>query len=110
MSYNFRDHPTPTLHCEIDSTGCVILSEGNPQGDLLTESYSGSSVQVTVAPPRGWSLQSINWGNGTGGVLTVPAPGIEESHNFNFTVAQNGTSLSANGVFKVKKTSNGTGG
>jgi hypothetical protein len=101
--YNFHDEPTPSLPSAIDSTGKVTLLDGLEQGDELSASFSASSVQVSIQPPSGWSLQSVNWSNGTTGVLSVPPPGEEVSHRFNFTLAQNGTSLTGTGKFKVKK-------
>jgi hypothetical protein len=86
------------------------LTQGPDQGDELTASFTGSSIKVSITPPRGWSVQSVRWSNGTTGVLTVPAPGVEESHRFDFTLAQNGTALTCTGKFKVKKTGSPSGG
>jgi hypothetical protein len=109
--YNFRDEPLPTLPSTIDAaSGVATLVQGPEQGDLLTDSFKAGSVQVSIQPPTGWSLQSVNWSNGTSGVLSVPAPGIEEFHRFDFTLAQNGTSLSGTGKFKVKKATGGSSG
>lgn len=108
--YNFRDEPSPSLPSTIDSTGSATLTQGLDQGDLLSESFPGGSVQVSIQPPSGWSLQSVSWSNGTGGVLSVPPPGVEESHRFDFTLAQDGTSLTCTGKFKVKKATGGSSG
>lgn len=109
--YNFRDEPTPSLQSTIDATtGTVTLTQGLDQGDLLSAGFTASSIQVSIKPPSGWSLQSVQWSNGSSGVLSVPAPGVEESHRFDFTLAQNGTSLTCAGKFKVKKTTGGTSG
>ncbi len=107
--YNFRDDPSPALQCTIDATGSAMLTQGPDQGDELSSGFTGSSIQVSIKPPSGWSLQSVRWSNGSTGVLGVPAPGVEESHRFDFTLAQNGTALTCTGKFKVKKTT-GTGG
>lgn len=107
--YNYTDEPSPSLQSTIDASGALTLTQGLDQGDLLTAAFSGGSVQVSIKPPTGWSLQSVNWSNGTSGVLSVPQPGVEESHRFDFTLAQNGTSLSCAGKFKVKKATGGTG-
>lgn len=108
--YNFRDEPSPSLASTIDATGSATLLQGPEQGNLLSESFTGGSVLVSIQPPTGWSLQSVDWSNGTGGILSVPAPGVEESHRFNFTLAQNGTSLTGTGKFKVKKSTGGSTG
>jgi hypothetical protein len=107
--YNYRDEPTPSLQSTFDATGALTLTQGLEQGDLITDAFSGGSVQVSIAPPSGWSLQSVNWSNGTSGILSVPPPGVEVSHRFDFTLAQNGTSLSCAGKFKVKKATGGGG-
>ena len=108
--YNYRDEPTPSLQSTFDASGALTLTNGLDQGDLLTEAFSAGSVQVSITPPSGWSLQSVNWSNGTSGVLSVPPAGVEESHRFDFTLAQNGTSHTCAGKFKVKKaTGGGTG-
>ncbi len=109
--YNYRDEPSPSLQSTIDpASGALTLTQGLDQGNLLTEAFSAGSVNVSIQPPTGWSLQTVNWSNGTGGVLSVPPPGVEESHRFDFTLAQNGTSLSCAGKFKVKKATGGGGG
>ncbi len=109
--YNYRDEPSPSLQAVIDANGAVTLAQGLDQGDLLTAAFSDPAVQVSIQPPTGWSLQSVTWSNrSTGGVLSVPAPGQEESHQFDFTLAQNGTALTCKGgKFKVKKATGGTG-
>lgn len=108
--YNFRDEPSPSLQSTIDATGSATLTQGLDQGDELTSGFSGSSIKVSINPPTGWSLQSVQWSNGSGGVLSVPAPGVEEAHRFDFTLAQNGTALTCTGKFKVKKAGTGTSG
>lgn len=103
MRYNFHNEPSPSLYTEIDPNGTVQLTDGLTQGDLLTERFSGSNVQVSIVPPRGWSLDTVVWSDGSGGLFSVPAPGSEQSSTFSFTVSQDGTSLTGNGSFKVKK-------
>ncbi|MFO7564540.1 MAG: hypothetical protein R6X02_17985 [Enhygromyxa sp.] len=110
MTYNFTDEPTPVLHSQVDSTGTLTLVNGTPQGDLITDEFSGESVTVYIAPPRGWSLDSVDWPNGGNGTFPIPEPDVEETHPFNFTVkSKDGTNLSSNGHFKIKKQSNGGG-
>lgn len=98
---------------DIDIDVEVLNREHSPAVDDVILDYwlqaldGRASVQVSIQPPRGWSLQSVNWSNGTGGVLTVPEPGVEESHRFDFQIAQNGTTLSCAGKFKVKKAGGG---
>jgi hypothetical protein len=109
--YNFRDEPSPSLLSTVDTaSGIATLIQGSEQGDFLSESFTGGSVSVSIQPPTGWSLQSVNWSNGTPGVLSVPPPGVEESHRFDFTLAQNGTSLTGTGKFKIKKATGGSSG
>lgn len=108
MTYNFFDDPSPAMRALITSTGGVSLQHGTPQGDLITNEFSGSSVSVSIIPPRGWSLVSVIWnGGGSGGTFSVPAEGVEETHSFIYTVAQNGTSLTDSGAFKIKNQGNG---
>jgi hypothetical protein len=107
MTYNFRDDPTPAMPTEINVTGGVILASGTPQGDLITENFTGSSVSVSIIPPRGWALDSVVWSGGGGGTFSIPAQGVEETHSFTYTVSQNGTSLTNGGDFKIKNQGNG---
>jgi hypothetical protein len=107
MTYNFRDDPTPSLPTMIAMTGGVVLQQGSPQGDLITEEFGGDNISVSIVPPRGWSLDAVVWPNGGSGTFSVPDPGVEEVHPFNFTVSQDGQSLSNAGQFKIKKQSDG---
>lgn len=103
MTYNFRDDPSPTLPSVIDPTGGVALEDGSPQGDLLTSSFGGSQVSVSIEPPSGWSLDSVIWDSGGSGTFDVPPAGTEEAHDFTYTVSQNGSSKQGQGTFKLKK-------
>ena len=109
MTYNFRDNPAPSMAATINPTGGVSLAEGSPQGDLITEAFSGSSVSVSIVPPQGWSLDGVAWSGGGSGTFSVPALGQEETHSFTYTVSQNGTSLTDGGDFKIKNQGNGGG-
>lgn len=109
MTYNFKDEANPSMPTEIDATGGVILQAGSPQGDLITDAFSGSTISVSIVPPSGWSLDSVVWPNGGNGTFTVPAPGVEETHPFTYTVSQRGQSQSSSGYFKIKKQSDGSG-
>jgi FtsP/CotA-like multicopper oxidase with cupredoxin domain len=103
MTYNFNDAAAPSLSTTIlAATGNVDLVNGSPQGDYITSAYTGSTVTVTIVPPSGWTLTSVSWSSGSN-TLTVPNPGVEETHSFNYTVTQNGSSKSNGGVFKIKK-------
>ncbi|HLT35252.1 MAG TPA: hypothetical protein VK034_03180 [Enhygromyxa sp.] len=110
MTYIFTDDPAPVLTTRVDSTGTLSLINGTPQGDLITEAFSGGSVSVSIAPPRGWQLVSVVWSEGGNGTFSIPEPDVEETHPFLYTVAQNGTNLTGSGHFKIKKQSNGGGG
>ena len=107
LTYNFLDEPTPILETTIDASGSISLTDGAVQGDLITSSFSGGSVSVSIAPPAGWSLDSVTWAGGGSGTISVPDEGTETTHPFSYTVSQNGTSLSSDGNFKVKKQSDG---
>ncbi len=107
MTYNFRDEPAPAMAAEIDSAGGLSLRGGSPQGNLITEAFTGSDISVSIVPPRGWSLDSVVWPNGGGGTLTVPAAGQEETHPFTYTVSLDGTSLTDSGQFKIKNSGSG---
>ena len=109
MTYNFRDDPSPSMPIQIDATGALSLADGTPQGDLLTDAFSGTSVAVSVVPPRGWSLDSVDWPNGGRGTFSVPGPGVEEIHAFTYTVSQGGQSMSGSAQFKIKKQGDGGG-
>ena len=109
MTYNFTDHPAPVLPSHVDSTGNLILVNGTPQGDLITDNFTGSSVSVTIVPPRGWNLDSVIWTEGGSGTFSIPEPDVEETHPFVYAVSQNGTSKTGAGHFKIKKQSNGGG-
>ena len=108
MTYNFQDEPAPELATEIDPTGSVTLVDGSPQGDLITDRYSETSVSVSIVPPRGWTLDSVVWVGGGSGTFNVPPEGVEETHQFSYTVSQNGTSLTDDGNhFKIKNIGDG---
>lgn len=109
MTYNFTDDPAPVLPSDVDSTGTLILVDGTPQGDLITDRFTGSTVSVSIAPPRGWSLDSVTWTEGGSGTFSIPEPDVEESHPFVYAVSQNGTSKTGGGHFKIKKQGNGGG-
>ncbi len=110
MTYNFRNDPSPVMPAAIDPAGGgVYLEDGSPQGDLITDQFTGDSVTVSITPPRGWSLDSLVWSGGANGIFPIPASGQEETHSFTYTVSQNGTSLTDSGDFKIKKQSNGGG-
>ena len=108
MTYNFTDEPTPVLSSRVVS-GVLSLVDGTPQGDLITEAFSGNNVSISITPPRGWQLDSVVWTEGGNGTFSIPEPDVEETHPFNFTVSKSGTSLTSNGHFKIKKQSNGSG-
>jgi hypothetical protein len=112
MTYNFRDEPAPVLASQIDSTGTLNLAEGTPQGDLITDNFTGSSVSVSIRPPRGWSLDEVVWASGGSGTFPIPEPDVEEIHQFSYRVSRDGVAMSDNGHFKIKKQGNGgsTGG
>jgi hypothetical protein len=105
MTYNFNDVAAPSLPTFIPAgSDAVELVDGSPQGDLLSSSYSGTSVFVTIAPPSGWTVTAVSWSNGSSGTLVVPAPGIEVTYTFNYTISQTGQASKSNGgVFKIKK-------
>jgi hypothetical protein len=103
MTYNFTDAPTPSLPTAImPATNNVELVAGSPQGDYITAAYGGSTVTVTIVPPSGWTLTTVTWSGGSN-ILTVPRPGVEDSHDFSYTVTQGGTSKTNGGVFKIKR-------
>lgn len=103
MTYNFTDAANPTLPTTIvPASGDVDLVDGSPQGDYITTAFAGTTVTVTIVPPSGWTLTSVNWSRGNG-TFTVPAPGIELSCDFNYTISQSGGSKTNGGVFKIKK-------
>ena len=104
MTYNFTDNPSPVLDSIIDpATGMVALTDGALQGDLITESFAGNSVSISITPPDGWSLDSVVWTTGGTGTFGIPASGQVDSHDFTCTVSQNGSTLSTSGSFKIKK-------
>jgi hypothetical protein len=109
MTYVFTDDPAPVLPSSVGVTGNLSLVNGTPQVDVITNSFSGNTVSVTIQPPRGWSLDSVVWSEGGSGTFSVPAPGVEDTHPFTYTVSQNGTSLTDNGHFKIKKQGDGGG-
>lgn len=109
MTYNFQDEPTPRLPSQIDTSGGVTLQNGTPQGNLITTAFPGRNVSISVLPPRGWALDSVVWPNGGGGTFSIPAPGVEETHPFIYTVSQSGQSLTGSGHFKIKKQGDGGG-
>lgn len=107
MTYNFTDEPAPVLPSAFDAAGALHLVDGTPQGDLITEAFTGSSVSVTIAPPRGWQLDSVAWSGGGSGIFPIPQPDVEETHPFTYTVSNGSTSLTDQGTFKIKKQGNG---
>lgn len=103
MSYNFTNAATPTLATTIlPASDEVDLVDGSPQGDYLTTAFRGTSVTVIITPPSGWTLTSVTWSSGNG-TFPVPAPGVENTYTFEYTVAQAGSSKSNGGNFKIKK-------
>jgi hypothetical protein len=104
MTYNFTNVAAPALTTTImPATGTVELVEGSPQGDYLTTAFGGTSVTVSIVPPSGWTLTSVTWSSGSS-TLSVPAPGVEETHTFQYTVSQSGGGSKSNaGTFKIKK-------
>ena len=110
--YNFKDEPSPALTTGLDAAGGVVLKQGSPQGNLLTESFSGSLVTVSVDPPAaGWQVDTVTWSNGSAGVLPVPAAGNEAVYSFDYQISEptTGSSSTGSGQFKIKKT-NTSGG
>ena len=105
MTYNFQDEPTPILKTTVDATGSsVSLAEGTPQGDLLTQDFSGQQVVVNISPPDGWVLDEVSWTSGGSGTFAVPPAGEEHVHDFTYKVSQTGmATLSNQGKFKIKK-------
>lgn len=110
MTYNFIDDPSPNLNTTIDPTGNVVLADGTPQVDLLTDNFGAREVSVSISPPSGWSLERIVWTGGGSGTFGVPAPGSETDHPFSYTVSQNGTQQTASGTIKIKRQSGGDSG
>jgi hypothetical protein len=101
--YTFTDDATPALPTTIlPAPGGVDLVNGSPQIDELSASFGGSTVTVTIVPPSGWTLMNVSWSSGNG-TFTVPAPGVEVSYDFTYTVAQSGVIKTNGGVFKIKK-------
>ncbi|NVB40803.1 hypothetical protein G6O69_23385 [Pseudenhygromyxa sp. WMMC2535] len=109
MNYNFTDEAQPALSTLIDPTGALELEDGDVQGNLITDAFSGSAISVSIQPPSGWSLDSVTWVGGGSGTFLVPDPGTETSHRFTYTVTRDEDSLSSSGSFKIKRQS-GTGG
>lgn len=107
--YNFTDEPTPKLKLVEDAAGDLVLADGDVQGDHLTSAFSGTSVTVILKAPAGWTLDSVSWSGGSGGVLTVPAPGVEETHTFTYVASQpaTGTSGTGAGSFKIRRAGSG---
>lgn len=104
MTYNFTDEPSPVLSSIVDpTTGMLALADGSPQGDLLTDNYPETNVSVSITPPDGWALDDVVWTTGGTGTFDVPEPGQEHSHDFTYTVSQNGTRQTNSGSFKIKK-------
>lgn len=101
--YNFNDDPSPDLTTFINTAGDVQLTDGSPQGDLITDEFGGSSVSISIIPPSGWSLSSVEWNTGNG-TYSVPSSGNEDTYSFDFTVSQGALQKSNSGVFKIKKT------
>lgn len=101
--YNFTDDPSPDLTTFIDTSGNVQLTDGSPQGDLITDEFGGTSVSISIIPPSGWSLSSVEWNTGNG-TYSVPSSGNEDTYSFDFTVSQGAQQKSNSGVFKIKKT------
>ena len=109
MTYQFNDTPTPVLPTTIlPASGDVDLVQGSPQINSLSTAFSGSTVSVTIAPPSGWTLTSVNWSSGGTGTFPVPNPGAEDTYTFDYTVSQNGSSRSNTGVFKIKRAGTGS--
>jgi hypothetical protein len=102
MTYNFTDDASPSLHTTISGPD-VELVAGSTQVELITTAFSGTTVSVSIEPPSGWTLTSVSWSPTGRGILPVPNPGSEDTHNFNYTVSQNGTSMTNGGVFKIKR-------
>jgi hypothetical protein len=108
MTYNFTDDPSPDLPTLIDAAGDVVLQDGSPQGDLITDAFSGRTVTVSIVPPSGWTLDDVTWTSGGTGTFPIPGVGEVDSYDFSYTVSQEGNSKSNTGNFKIKKTQ-GTG-
>jgi hypothetical protein len=107
MTYQFNDVATPVLPTTIvPASGDVELVQGSPQIDSLSSAFAGTTVSVTIAPPTGWTLTSVNWSSHNGN-FPVPNPGAEDTYTFNYTVSQSGASKSNTGVFKIKRAGNG---
>lgn len=102
MAYNFTDAANPVLHTTIDATGSVSLVDGEEQGDYITSAFRPTTVTVTIVPPSGWTLASVNWSAGTG-TFVVPAFGREDVYSFDYTVVLGGTSQTNRGFFKIKR-------
>lgn len=102
MSYNFTDDPSPDLTTFIDAAGDVRLTDGSPQGDLITDEFAGTSVSISIIPPSGWSLSAVDWNTGNG-TYTVPSSGNVDTYTFDFQVTQGAVQKNGNGVFKIKK-------
>lgn len=100
--YNFTDAANPQLATFINAAYEVDLVDGSPQGDFITTAFSGTSVTITIVPPSGWTLVSVDWDSGNG-TYTVPAPGTVVTRSFEYTVAQGAQQKSNTGVFKIKK-------
>ncbi|MEZ4302949.1 MAG: hypothetical protein R3B70_48950 [Polyangiaceae bacterium] len=107
MPYNFQDDPSPIMPAAVNSSGTVVLVAGSDQGDLITSAFSGSTVSISISPPRGWSLDTLTWVNGGNGTFSIPPLGTEDTHPFIFTVSKNGSSQTNTGQFKIKRQSGG---
>ena len=107
--YNFNDDPSPTLTTGFDATGSVVLKEGTTQGNLLSETFSASTISVSIKPPsQGWSI-SVDWGAGNTGVFPTPNPGDEQTYSFNYQADDpaTGTSGTGTGSFKIRRAGSG---
>lgn len=102
MSYNFTDDPSPDLTTFIDAAGDVRLTNGSPQGDLITTEFGGTSVSISIVPPTGWSLSSVEWNTGNGTYL-IPDSGEVDTYTFNFQITQGALQKNGGGIFKIKK-------
>ena len=100
--YNFEDDPNPQLLTFINAANEIDLVDGSPQSELITTAFTGSSVTITIVPPSGWTLDSVEWDSGNG-TYAVPPTGTSISHDFEYTASQGTESKSGNGTFTIKK-------
>ncbi|MCA9685033.1 MAG: hypothetical protein KC457_22815 [Myxococcales bacterium] len=102
--YNFEDEANPQLLTFINAANEIYLVDGSPQTELITSAFTGSSVTITIVPPSGWTLDSVEWDSGNG-TYAVPPTGTTISHDFEYTVSQGTSGQKSNtGTFKIKKT------